>query len=251
MFQQDKLLNKNLCFVLMPFKGELDDVYAQVKNAVCDEHGLICVRADDIYSTGIIITEIWDKIQEAHIIVADATDKNPNVFYEVGLAHAIGKEVIIITQNVEDIPFDLRHRRIIIYHKERLDDLRNKLSRTIAELKAKPFEVRQWLKTNHEHIRIGLASPIDKDVVHKTPIQVTGRVIGLPDEPIRFRIQAFVITDREYPQSSAVIDSEGYWSINTVHLGSTQHALFFRVYDESFICISESDKIAIELHWFR
>ena len=58
----------------------------------------------------------WKRlINEAKVIVADLTERNPNVFYEVGLAHAIGKEVILLAQSVEDIPFDLRHLRTIIY----------------------------------------------------------------------------------------------------------------------------------------
>ena len=59
--------------------------------------------------------EIWSAIAQATILIADCTNKNPNVFYEIGLVHALGKPVILITKNKEDVPFDLRHRRYIEY----------------------------------------------------------------------------------------------------------------------------------------
>ena len=61
------------------------------------------------------MNDIWSLINNADIIICDCTGKNPNVFYELGLAHAIGKNVICITQNTEDIPFDIKHIRYIKY----------------------------------------------------------------------------------------------------------------------------------------
>jgi hypothetical protein len=54
-------------------------------------------------------------IRRAQIIIADLTGQNANVFYEVGIAHAIGKPVLLLTQSIDDVPFDLRHRRILVY----------------------------------------------------------------------------------------------------------------------------------------
>jgi len=205
MFKRNKRINRNLCFVLMPFKKNLEPVYKKIKEVVVLEHGLSCIRADDIYSTGIIIEEIWDKIQEAQVIIADATGRNPNVFYEIGLAHAIGKEVIIITQTMDDVPFDLRHRRVIIYDLGNLEEFGIKLSKTVDALKWKPIEIKHWIDTNSKSIKVGLSFPVDKITVHETPIAATGRIVGLPNNDLNFWIQGFVITDKEYQQGSSSV----------------------------------------------
>lgn len=62
-----------------------------------------------------VVQDIWTAIVSARLIVVDCTDRNPNVFYEIGLAHTIGKPTILLTQRAEDIPFDLRHLRCIDY----------------------------------------------------------------------------------------------------------------------------------------
>ena len=59
--------------------------------------------------------DVWSAIHAAQVIVADCTGRNPNVFYEIGLAHAIGRHTVLISQSIDDIPFDLRHLRIIAY----------------------------------------------------------------------------------------------------------------------------------------
>jgi hypothetical protein len=107
--------NPNLVFVLMPFAEEFRPIYNEIIKPVVERFGLTSIRADDLYGTKAIIEDIWKLINEAKIIIADATGKNPNVFYEIGLAHAVGKEVIIISQMIEDVPFDLRHLRCFIY----------------------------------------------------------------------------------------------------------------------------------------
>lgn len=109
------LLDKNLCFVLMPFKDELRPVYEDHIKKVIEKEGMECQRADDIFRNTAIIEDIWEMLNKAKIVIADLTGKNPNVFYEVGIAHTIGKEVILITQNLDDVPFDLRHLRYIQY----------------------------------------------------------------------------------------------------------------------------------------
>jgi hypothetical protein len=131
MFTTTEPLRRNFCFVIMPFRDEFDAIYEKVKEVAVLQHAMVCERGDDIYSAGIIIEEVWAKICEAHLVIAEATGKNPNVFYEMGLAHAVGKDVIILTQQVDDIPFDLRHRRVISYSSTRLDVLAVKLSKTI------------------------------------------------------------------------------------------------------------------------
>jgi len=95
-------LDPNLCFILMPFEAELKAVYDDHIRPVVESEGLSCIRANDIVSTGFITWDIWERINRSRFIIADLTRRNPNVFYELGIAHAIGKEVVLITQTMED-----------------------------------------------------------------------------------------------------------------------------------------------------
>jgi hypothetical protein len=132
----DFTLDPNLCFVLMPFEEKLRAVYEDHMRRVVESKGLSCTRADDIMSTGLITRDIWEKINRARFLIADLTGKNPNVFYELGIAHALGKEVILITQNIEYVPFDLKALRCIIYSftPRGMTEMEGKLLRTIEEI---------------------------------------------------------------------------------------------------------------------
>jgi len=108
-------VDPTLCFVLMPFKPEFDRIYQDQIRLAIEEVGLKALRADEVFSPTPIVEDIWTYIARSRIIVADVTDKNPNVFYELGLAHAIGKPVIILSQHKEDVPFDIAYIRYILY----------------------------------------------------------------------------------------------------------------------------------------
>lgn len=112
-------IDPRLAFVLMPFRDELTEIYnTLVKPTIEQEQfGLVCKRADDIKSNRAIIQDIWKSICEARMIIADLTGLNPNVMYELGVGHTLGKETIIIYRKDEDIqfPFDLAHIRRIEY----------------------------------------------------------------------------------------------------------------------------------------
>ena len=131
------VLNERLVFMLSPFGDPFDTIFANhIKPTVEKIDKLICVRADNIYDNQVIIDDIWRLTNEARIIIADFTNKNANVFYETGLAHATGKEVIPITQSSEDVPFDLRHRRYILYENthEGIEKLKVGLTNTITNI---------------------------------------------------------------------------------------------------------------------
>src|SRR5208337_630714 len=102
-------------FVLMPFKSEFDDIYQLGIVAACKEAGAYCERVDEQIYQGSILERIYVQIAKADIIIADMTGQNPNVFYETGYAHALGKAYILLTQRAEDIPFDLKHYPHIVY----------------------------------------------------------------------------------------------------------------------------------------
>jgi hypothetical protein len=104
------------CFVLMPFAPPLGNHYSLIFEPAIKKAGLKPVRADDdIFATGKIMDQVWRGITSAKVLVAELTSRNPNVFYELGIAHALKKPVVLISRNEEDVPFDVRHIRVIYY----------------------------------------------------------------------------------------------------------------------------------------
>lgn len=109
-----------LAFVLMPFTDPLTEIYQTLIKPTVENprFGLVCKRADDIKSNRAIIQDIWKSICEARVIIADMTNLNPNVMYELGVAHTLGKETILLYQRSSEeikFPFDLSHIRRIEY----------------------------------------------------------------------------------------------------------------------------------------
>jgi hypothetical protein len=104
-------------FVVMPFASQdLQIVYYDfVKPAIEERCGLTCVRGDELSGSNVVVDDVLLAIRQAWVVIADLTGQNPNVFYEVGLAHAFQKPVLLMTQTLEDVPFDLRHRRVLTY----------------------------------------------------------------------------------------------------------------------------------------
>lgn len=122
-------------FVLMPFDERFHDVYRIAIADAADEVGVRAERLDDqIYAEG-MLDRIYRQIDAADIVIAEMTDRNPNVFYEVGYAHAKDKLCILITKDAEHIPFDLKHRRHIVYG-DSLTFLRTELVRHLAWAKS-------------------------------------------------------------------------------------------------------------------
>ncbi|HZF11596.1 MAG TPA: hypothetical protein VFE33_22635 [Thermoanaerobaculia bacterium] len=104
------------CFVVMPFAAPLGLHYSLIYEPAIRKAGLKPMRADDdIFSTGKIIDQVWSGIKAAKVLVAELTSRNPNVFYELGLAHALRKPVVLVSANEQDVPFDVRHIRVIYY----------------------------------------------------------------------------------------------------------------------------------------
>ena len=125
---------KNECFVIMPFQPKFDVIYEGVIAPAIQKAGLDALRGDGIYGAQRVMDDVWKGIREARIILAELTGRNANVLYELGLAHAIGKEVIIIVNAMKDVPFDLRDVRCIVYetsHPRWGDQLSQKIVKTI------------------------------------------------------------------------------------------------------------------------
>ncbi len=135
---QKKNLNmsSSSVFVLMPFDKRFDDIYQLGIKEPLVEKGLKCERADEIQDTGGIMEQVFNRIRRARFIVADMTGLNANVFYEAGYAHAIGKDVILLTQEEKDIPFDLRVFYHIIYEGS-IKSLKEMLAKKVNALLSK------------------------------------------------------------------------------------------------------------------
>ena len=106
---------KKLCFVLMPFKDEMKEVYWKAIKPACEQAGFRCLRVDELKGTYNINRKIIQHIFTSNAIVADLTDWNPNVFYEMGVAHAIDNKTIMIIQKKDELPFDVHTYRCIKY----------------------------------------------------------------------------------------------------------------------------------------
>ena len=99
----------------MPFRQPYDSYYPAVFKAALEDAGYEVARADDLFTPRPIMLDIQRAILDADLILCEMSEKNPNVFYELGLAHAIGRPAILVSRKEDDIPFDLRHLRVIVY----------------------------------------------------------------------------------------------------------------------------------------
>ncbi len=120
---------------MMPFHPGFDRVYEALQG-VAVAVGLRCRRADDIWENPAVMQDVVSLIDRSRVVIADCTGRNPNVFYEIGIAHTLGREVILITQNEADIPFGLRHLRYLKYlnNGEGLAALSDRLRPRLADL---------------------------------------------------------------------------------------------------------------------
>ena len=112
--EEHEQIEPTLVSAMMPFDAAFSSVYDSIREAA-DNVGLRSRRADDIWENAAVIQDVVSLIDRSRVVVCDCTGRNPNVFYEAGIAHTLGREVILITQADQDIPFDLRHLRYVRY----------------------------------------------------------------------------------------------------------------------------------------
>lgn len=125
-----------LVAVMMPFSADFTPVYEAIRGA-CHDVGLSCYRADDIWEDSTFIQDIFNLIFQSLIVIVDFSGRNPNVMYETGISHTLGKIVVPLTQNIEDIPSDLKPHRALKYlaNQEGLQELRRKLALRLRTLR--------------------------------------------------------------------------------------------------------------------
>jgi len=158
-----------ICFAIMPFGGWFDDYYVEVYRPAIEAAGMKAHRADDLYRPSTIINDIWAYTQKAKLVLADLSGKNPNVFYELGLAHALAKPAILITESIADVPFDLRSLRVLEYDKNDPDwgkTLSHKITSAIKEVLTAPLQavLPTFLEAKPKKERVKL-SEREKDII--------------------------------------------------------------------------------------
>ena len=132
------LLEPDLCFVLMEFKTPYKEIYEHLIRPTVEDEGMRCVKSDDIFATTSVIEDIWANINKAALIIGEISGNNPNVMYELGICHTVGKNVMMITQKPDDIPFNFRHMRCYPYTNDipGSDELKRNIRGVIKHLKA-------------------------------------------------------------------------------------------------------------------
>lgn len=186
-------------FVLMPFDPSFDDVYEIGIKEAAQQTGIRAERLDDQIFVEGMLDRIYRQIDAADIVVADMSGKNPNVFYEVGYAHAKDKLVILQTKHASDIPFDLKHRRHIVYG-DSLSYLRSELTKNL-----------DWAKSEIANIR---------DSSIRVDLKTSTGDLELSDQIARahidFRIDLFNESHKASPSITAIYlySTDGSWKIS-------------------------------------
>lgn len=109
-----KKRNRNLIALMMPFDEEYSAVSNTIKDAA-EKCKMKCERADDVWQNECLVQDVFELIYCSAMVVCDFTARNPNVFYEAGIAHTLGRTIIPIAQSKDDIPFDIKHQRCVFY----------------------------------------------------------------------------------------------------------------------------------------
>jgi nucleoside 2-deoxyribosyltransferase len=183
---------ENICFVVMPFDSLFQIQYERVIKPAIEELGLKCIRGDEIYSKPQIMADIWKSIRKSRLVIAEMTDRNANVFYEMGLAHAIGKPIILLTRNEEDVPFDLKALRYRYYNTN------------------DPF----WGENLRDAIRTMVKGILEQTGLHTYLEGISGN-IRLPDPPEKLDIPKEV---EPYTQ-----DLTGNWKVSFTDSSGLMH----------------------------
>lgn len=135
---RDFEIDPELVFVLMQFSSPYTEIFDDVIEPVVSSEGFRCLKSDDIFGTTAVIEDIWANINRSALVIAEITDNNPNVMYELGICHTIGKEVMMITQAPSTIPFNFRHMRAYSYDNSirGSTELRNNISGVLRQITA-------------------------------------------------------------------------------------------------------------------
>ena len=126
------LVKRDHIAVMMPYSAEFDPVHESIKQA-CEQVRCATLRVDEIYGPNMVISDVFKTIETGKLVICDITGRNPNVLYEAGIAHARNVDVILLTQNDTDVPFNLGQIRYIKYlpNQEGLEKMKTDLVKSI------------------------------------------------------------------------------------------------------------------------
>jgi hypothetical protein len=145
------LPEEKICFVIAPI-GEVgsdirkrsDLVFKHIIEPIVRAQGYKAIRADHISTPGVITSQIIDQVLNAHLVIADLTGQNPNVFYELALRHMVKKPVVQMTKEGESLPFDVSGQRTIHFDYQDLDSVeaaKAELERQVKAVEKDPTQV--------------------------------------------------------------------------------------------------------------
>lgn len=209
-------------FVIMPFNDQYEPLYTEIIERACRDRRLPVTRADRILEPGNIPQQILQLIRDAFFIIAEVSEDNPNVFYELGYAHSSNKPIIAIANRKRKLPFDISGERTIFYNKKRRgweNQLRSELGDMIDHL----FDVSNKLQVNEL---------IQGAEISGHQHEITGRVVGLEGGE---HLWLFVMRDGLglwSPQNDGEIevDRDGRWRatmyLGWAHEGEAQNCWF-------------------------
>lgn len=231
------------CLVMMPFKEPYNLYYETIFKSAIQKANLTPELASDLFRPSPIVGDLWQMIQNSKLLLAELTTKNANVFYELGLAHAIGKPVILVAETMDDVPFDLQSLRILLYDKNDpawCVKLTKSIISSIKETLAEPIK--------------SVPSMFLKAVESQAPEQdkITTRLNGLESQIRMLRrrpsIKKSLIPDWEKDlESVSNEDAFSKWVKRWVKRGISVNALEAAILDNDDIPSEEIDRIPMVL----
>jgi hypothetical protein len=220
-------------FVIMPFRDELEEIYRSAVVPACATLGIQPVRADEILDPGSIPEQITSAIRDSLFVIAEISQENDNVFYELGYAHALGKKAILISDRVRRLPFDVRVTRTIIYDRLQGDWLVH-LSESLSSAIGHLFDLSK---------RIKLFGLKEGDELEGHMHTVSGRLVK-----VAFPLHFWFFARREdldtwWPQDDGEVRvaSDGSWTAQCWLGREDRKVDIGRYYDLKFGLVSASD----------
>ena len=251
-------VEKNRCFFLMPFSEDFDEIYGTIKNSLNDV-GFICNRADEISGSIPILTKILNEIMKSQYIIVDLTNSNPNVYYELGIAHTIkeARNVLLLKQKHYKVPFDISHLTYKEYEPNNLKLLTSYIRNFLNEGKSKNLfydalnkhGIISYIDENsNENIEMLLKRISDENLMHLTNVLLNEYNLNSIDkiEKAMLSLQSIIaqeLINKNYNSASFILDIyyEEIYSLKASEL-SREHTNeiltnFFDKYDiaDSFI----------------
>lgn len=227
----------NSSFVLTPFAPSFSEIYSTIKSAV-QKLGMTCSRSDDFYQSGRVMNTVLENIKRAEIIIADLTMRNANVFYELGIAHSIKGNVILLAQDAGDVPFDLRDFHMIIYENtaigkrklkmdiiKAINQLRGEQQRAHYTKVIRVEDIRDARQIDYTHWVIK-AKP-DSHTVKGIQRVVQGTLTQKIDNTfLGLELQCDIHTDKWYRQEIVSVHEDGSWQV-CPEFGGVEHRVRF------------------------